>query len=79
MEFVANYVRNEKRSGQSWKGSNRVQKKKPKKRGPYPRYQVYDARSAINSERDEFFRSGKAQVADHSMGKMGVRFGGLGR
>lgn len=43
----------------------------------YPGYQVYDARCVVDPEWNEFFRGGKAQIADYSMGKMSVRLGGF--
>jgi hypothetical protein len=70
MEFVANYVKKVHQ-----KRIERVNRKTQAHLG----YQVYDARRAIDAERNKLFGGGKAQIADHSVGEMSVRLGGLWR
>jgi hypothetical protein len=70
MEFVANYVKKVHQ-----KRIERVNRKTQAHLG----YQVYDARRAVDAERNKLFGGGKAQIADHSVGEMSVRLGGLWR
>jgi len=70
MEFVANY---------STQKNENALLRKGRRTDAYPGYQVYDARCAVDPEWNEFFRGGKAQVADNGMSKMSVRLCGFWR